>query len=349
MRVALLRALALGDMLCAVPALKAIRQAWPGAEIALIGLPWAKEFAARFDQYLDRFIEFPGYPGLPERATQIAELPGFFSAMQRESFDLIVQLHGSGRYVNEVVALCGARQSAGFFLPGDFVPCTEMFCPWPTVGLEIHRLLALVQFLGLPLAGEAIDFPLRDQDFAALEGIASEWRFAQQPYVVVHAGASVAERRWPASDFAAVADALEERSYAIVLSGVRHECEIAAKVASEMLHPSVNLCGQTNLGTLGALVARAALVVCNDTGISHVAAATGTPSVVISTGDNPARWAPIDRHKHRVLCRPEGISVGEVLRAAEGLLNRPFEVTRGPTSDEREWRQADSPAPAATV
>lgn len=320
-RVAILRALQLGDLLCAVPALRALRAALPEAQIVLIGLPWARWFVDRFNGYLDGFREFPGFPGLPERTPDIARIPGFLAEMQREPFDLAIQLHGSGPFVNPLTALFGAQRCAGFFLPGDYCPDPERFIPWPESGLEIRRLLSLVEFLGAPAQGEELEFPLRADDFARLHEVPEARDLELGAYVGIHPGASVGPRRWPVERFAAVGRTLADRGLTVVLTGTSAEAGLTAEVARAIGRRCVDLAGQTDLGSLGALVSGMRLLVCNDTGISHVAAALRVPSVVISTGDNPARWAPVDASLHRVLCHDSGVAVDEVLGQALELLD----------------------------
>ncbi len=312
-RIVVLRALQLGDMLCAVPALRALRAAVPDAEIVLIGLPWARWFVARFDRYLDGFCEFPGYPGLPEQAPRLDRIPLFLAEMQRERFDLAIQLHGSGSFVNPLTVLLGAHHCAGFFSPGDYCPDPDRFMLWPDHGLEIRRLVRLMEFLGAPAKGEHLEFPLREEDMEALHAIPEIRDLMPGSYVCIHAGASVAERRWPVERFAAVGRALADRGLEIVLTGTEAEAGLVRALADYLPGRCRNLAGRTDLGALGALLRRARLLVSNDTGVSHIAAALGVPSIVISTGNNPERWAPIDRSLHRVLCRAEGVDPSEVI------------------------------------
>src|SRR5262249_1133607 len=156
----------------------------------------AREFVARLDRYLDGFLEFPGFPGLPERPPLVDRFPGFLAEAQARRFDLAIQMHGSGSFVNPLTVLLGAKRCAGFYAPGRYWPDPERFLPWPDRGLEVHRLLALVRFLGAPDRGEALEFPLTDEDFRRLRSIEGMGELRPGGYACVHPGASVPERRW---------------------------------------------------------------------------------------------------------------------------------------------------------
>jgi ADP-heptose:LPS heptosyltransferase len=302
-RIAVVRALMLGDMLCATPALRALRHAWPDAELTLIGLPWARSLAERLAS-VDDFLAFPGWPGQPETpAADARMLRHWFGTCRRERFDLVLQMHGSGQRINAIVAAMGAKARAGFGLPtGD-----ADVLAWPRHGSEVERLLTLTDRLGLPRRGTHLDFPLNDADRDRAEQLCAPLHGRR--FVVVHPGSQLPSRRWAPERFAAVADALAERGLAIVLTGSVGERALTQQVAAAMRAPALDLAGCTSLWQLGALVEWASQVVCNDTGISHIAAALGTPSVVVANGSDVGRWAPADAQQHRVFwhdlpCRP---------------------------------------------
>jgi ADP-heptose:LPS heptosyltransferase len=309
-------------MLCAVPALRAIRSSFPDAEVVLVGLPWAREFVDRYRTLLDGFREFPGFPGLPEREPDFDRLPSFFEGIRAEGFDLSIQLHGSGSISNAVTAGFGARINAGFYEQGCACPDPATFLPYPGHGLELRRLLLLMEHLGIAPRGESLEFPIFDEDRVSAGRLVAGHALSPEGYACIHAGASVPERRWPLERFAAVADALAARGLDVVLTGAAGEVNLTAAVARAMRAPAIDLAGRTPLGTLAALIAGARLLVCNDTGVSHLSDALRVPSVVISTGDNPDRWAPAVGGLHRVLCRESGVAVGEVVAEAEDLLGR---------------------------
>ena len=307
-RIVVFRALMLGDLLCALPALRALKTGFASAEITLIGLPWARALAQRIP-YIDDFMPFPGHPGLAEAECDVRALPDFLAQVQARRFDLAVQLHGSDAIANPLVASFGARQSAGFCSPDAWVPedDAELYCAWPEQGHEIERLLTLTDHLGVPRRGTHLEFPIDDDDRQALQAL---WPDAgARPYVCVHAGAQLPSRRWDPRRFAEVADELAERGFAVVLVGSQAEVGLVGDIAACMRRTPLNLCGHTTLWTLGALIEGAELVVCNDGDVSHIAAALGRPSVVVSCGSDASRWAPLDRARHRVLaqqmhCRP---------------------------------------------
>ena len=309
-RVCVLRALQLGDMLCAVPALRSLRAGLPDAAIALVGLPWARSFVRRFHRYIDEFIEFPGHPAMPEQPPQPQLWADFVGAMRARRFDLALQLHGSGETSNEVVAAFGAGRCAGFCPVAEAAPDPATFLTWQVREHEVLRYVRLMRHLGLPDCGTELEWPRIEEDTAedatddTANHAAAGLPAAGKCYVCVHPGARLRSRRWPVARFAQVADRLAERGYSVVITGSTEEAPLAAELVQHMRASALNLAGKTSLGGLARLIERARLLVCNDTGVSHVAAAVGTPSVVVCCGADPVRWAPLDAVRHRVLHQP---------------------------------------------
>jgi len=336
-RVAVVRALQLGDVLCAVPALRSLRARYASAHITLIGLSWARDLLRLLPRYVDAVEEFPGFPGIPEVPFDARRLQAFLARIQTQPFDLALQLHGSGSHINEFTMLLGATKTAVFHRDGDVVPESGVGVPWPANGSEPQRLLALPLALGCPNTGLAMELDVPDADRAMLRAITGD-ALAPRSYVCIHPGARFPSRRWMPERFAEISDELAHRGFTIVLTGTAGEAPLTSAVRQSMCRPSVDLTGALTLGMLAALVKDAALVVCNDTGMSHVAAALATPSVVVASGSDVARWAPHDTARHRVLwhdvpCRPcmhltcptqhecaAGVSASDALAAAEQML-----------------------------
>lgn len=300
LKIAIVRALpGLGDFLCAVPAFRALRAAFPEAHITIVGLSSAREMVQRFNHYLDDWLEFPGFPGIPEVPFLPERTSAFLDQVKSFQFDLVLQMHGNGSCINPFIFQFGAKFNAGFFPATQSCPDSKGFLPYPEEGAEIERLLRLLEFLGVPPQGTHLEFPLKSLDWQSWFALA-EHRL-QDNYVCLHPGASVGDKCWLPEHFAQVADRLASQGWQIVLTGIQSEGRLTSAVAEGMRFPAINLAGQTCLGTLAILLKNARLLICNDTGVSHLADALQTDSVVIFSNSDSQRWAPLDRQKHRIV------------------------------------------------
>lgn len=319
--VVIFRALQLGDMLCAVPALRALRAALPHAHIALVGLPWAQQFAQRFSGYIDEFFAFPGHAALSEQPVKQDMSADFYQAIQSRRFSLALQMHGSGEISNGIVKNFGAEWAAGY-AAAESPGCDEFFYfPYPDAGPEPLRLLDLTTRLGAPPMGDHLEFPLNAGDWQELEQSGLGAGLRADAYICVHPGARFRDKCWPPQLFAHIADQLAlESGLTVVLTGSAKERDLACAVADHMKTPAVNAAGPISIGAMAALMSNARLLVCNDTGVSHIAAGLRLKSVVIFSKADINRWAPLDRQLHRCVQDPGGEKADEVLAQARWLL-----------------------------
>jgi ADP-heptose:LPS heptosyltransferase len=299
-KIAVFRALHLGDFICATPALRALRSRFPSAEITLIGLPWAEDVLRRLP-LVDRFEVFPGFPGVPETPYVPERTGRFLERMQRKEFDLALQLHGDGCVSNGFLTRLGARLSLGYSTASESDLRLTRVLPWIEEENEVRRWSRLVRLLGA-ISDDQVVFPIGPEEEVHARKLLDAASTDARPRIGIHCGAKLPSRRWPIERFASLGKALSEHAGAtLVLTGAEHERPLTARLRRELQGPVIDLTGRTSLGTLGGVIGQLDLLVTNDTGVSHIAAATRTPSVVLFGPSDPRRWAPIDRKRHRIV------------------------------------------------
>jgi ADP-heptose:LPS heptosyltransferase len=291
----------LGDLLCAVPALRAIRAAEPSAHVTFIGLPTGAWLAERFPGYIDRWLPCNTCPGLPESKPDPIAHERFLRAARAARFDLAVQLHGDGRATNSFTASLGATRWGGLRRPGtdEHNPLLAELRPERH---EIERCGDALCAVGITSHDTRLEFPIRAGDRDQLAAVVGT---LPATVAVLHPGASRPERCWSASSFAAVADHLASRVDRVVLTGSAAEVDVVASVSARTATPPIALAGRTSLGTLAALLAGARVVVSNDTGVAHLAGAVGTPTVTVFARSDRRRWA-VRGTNHRGVHGPNG-------------------------------------------
>jgi ADP-heptose:LPS heptosyltransferase len=331
----MVRASRIGDFICATPSFRALRAALPEAELVIITLPMLQDLALRLPHF-DRFEPFPGFPGIAEQLFEAPKTLRFFERMQRERFDLAIQLQGSGVYSNPFTLMLGAKATAGFVREEDLPGRLDAALPLPSAGHEIQRTLALPEFLGAPAQGKETEFPLVLEDHAGAEALL---KHVERPLIGLHPAARDATRRWPLEHFIAAGIELRRRyGGTLVLLGEPEERLSADRLSQRLGPPVLNLVGVTSLGVLGAVIAQLTLLVTNDSGPAHIAYALRTPTVTIFGGGDPMRYGPpfggpFRALVHEVACRPchdricpskyaclRGITAEEVTAAADQVL-----------------------------
>lgn len=320
-RIAVLRASAVGDFVMALPALEALRAAYPDAEIVLVGAPWHAGFLAGRPGPVDEVVVLPevtGMGGVQPDAPPADLLPGVLAGLRARDFDLAVQLHGGGAQSNPVVRDFGARCVVGLQAPGT--EPLDRCVPYRYYQPEVARCLEVVALAGAtPLgadgriavtAADIAEAAAAVPDAAGPDGagpdvagpdVAGPDAAGPSPLVALHPGATDNRRRWPPERFAVLAGELTAGGARVVVTGSAGERELVDTVVAGAGAPVWGLAGAMGLGGLVGLYSRCALVVSNDTGPRHLAQAVGTPTVGLFWCGNAINAAPDTRSKHRVL------------------------------------------------
>ncbi len=295
-KIAVLRAIMLGDFIISLPALYSLRRKYPKAEITLLARNWNVNFAKNRNLPFDRVIAIPESKGIndpPGFIENKKELETFFTAMQKEQFDIAIQLHGGGRNSNPFVQKLGAKLTIGTRTPDALK--LDKWIPYIFYQHEVHRYLEVMSLIGVNPSMIEPKLDVMPLDLKEAHTVID----TKSKYIVIHPGASDPRRHWGAENFAYIADKLAQKGYTVVVTGIESEKKIVDAVISNMQEEAINLCGKLSLSGLIGVLSKAQVLIANDTGPIHVARAIGTPTVGIYWFYNLVNWGPITRTWHR--------------------------------------------------
>ena len=286
----------MGDMVCATPCFRAVKETWPAAETALVTAPVNREVVAH-NPHLDRVFLFE--QGLWRRP---AALHRFLGQLRAFDADLAIVLNSVSFSVTS--AMLGLWSGAHRVIGGDSAPFGSDVAQAYSLRLaatpeldrhSVEHSLAPLQAVGITTTDlSTVVVPAPEQRREAADLTAR--LLPPGPFWALHPGAGKRQNLWPADRFAAVARrAAGAGRPVLVLHGPADGAALAAlriELADVVENTPVVIAPPLSVGTGAAVLERCERFLCNDTGIMHVAGAVGAPTLALFGPTEPALWKP---------------------------------------------------------
>jgi lipopolysaccharide heptosyltransferase II len=344
-RILCIRLDSLGDLLMTTPAMRALKVSKPDRTLTLL-TSRAGAIAARYIPEVDQVIEYeaPWMKATPIRKDSHKE-HAMAIELREKGFDaaVIFTVYSQSPFPAAFLCYLGdipLRLAHSFENPyqllTNWIPDKERL---DNRRHEVRRQLDLVQSVGALTQDETLSFKVPKQAYRSMSRkLRAVGLAVNDSWVVIHPGATAQSRRYPPAQFASAAEILsEELGLQVIFTGQKHEQALVESIQGTMQAKSFSLAGRLNLGELGALLASAPLLISNNSGPVHLAAAVGTPVVDLYALTNPQHtpWAVPNRvlnydvpckYCYKSVC-PEGhhhclvkVSPGQVVQAVQELL-----------------------------
>lgn len=298
-KIAVLRANALGDFIVTLPALKAIRSAYPDAEIVLLGKPWHKGFLIRGRTPVDRVIIVPVKKGIRTETNKTEdenEIADFLIQMQKEKFDIVLNFQGKGISANPFIKQFKAKITAG--LTCEESEKLDFSLDYYYYQSEVIRYIEVAKLIGATTFDPEPELNVLDQDELEIKEFMS---VLNKPYIILHPVAVDIRRMWPLENYAKLADEIKQKNFEIVFTGAAEDRTAIDGIITKMNSAAINACGNFSLGGLSALLSHATLMISADTGPLHLGRAVNVPTIGFYWAPNLINWGPLTRTIHHPL------------------------------------------------
>jgi heptosyltransferase-2 len=275
----------IGDTVMTIPALGLLRSAYPDASISLYTRPWA-EGVFRDADFIDEIVTISSNGVLAQA-----------SELRKHNFDLSILFPNS--FESALVAkLSGIPKRIGYSTQHRGLLLTEKvkIPEWKNEDHESRYYLNLVQHLsGSSAQRTDTELTVSEERRKAARGKLVEAGAREGKSIIGFGAGSTNSRakRWPTMNFALLADLLTDAGSAVFLLGAADESDVSAAVASAAKFQLTDLTGKTDLANATAILSELDLFVSNDMGLAHIAAAVGTPTIVIFGPTNDVTTRPL--------------------------------------------------------
>ncbi|HXJ93637.1 MAG TPA: glycosyltransferase family 9 protein [Terriglobia bacterium] len=288
----------LGDILCALPAMDAVRRAYPSARITLVtspgntGMPGARELLADAP-WLDELFVYHG-----EDIRTFCQRFRLIRQLRQKKFDVWMELPSSLATLpvllrNMLAArLSGARWGYGWTV-STIKWAARAQAEQKVFPNEVERLRLIVARCGIPTPPVRFPLTLTKQHAGAVDRMLRSSTTEGAPIVAIAPGAKRPANRWPLERYVEVGQALSRLGFHLLLVGGAGDEQACNWLASQIGSNALSLAGHTSALESCEALRRCAFVVCNDSGVQHMAAAVGTPCVsIFSAREMRGKWHP---------------------------------------------------------
>lgn len=294
MNLLVLRYRFIGDTILTVPFLRNLRRAYPGARIDLVVAPYSSD-VLRGIPYVDELIVYDPptiHADSGGRHRTLLSKARFVAELRKRRYDKAYVLKRS--FSSAAIAfLSGARERIGFDTEGRGFLLTRRV-PYRHDRHEVLNFLDVLRADGVPVVDDHLEAWVSPEEASAAEGFLAERGVAPgERIVAIHPFCANQTRAWHEDGFVAAANALRERSgVRIFLLGGTRDREMAGRIAREIRPAPVTAVGDTDLRQSMALLSKCALLICNDSGIMHLAAALDLPLIALFGPQSPVKFGP---------------------------------------------------------
>ncbi len=276
----------LGDVLLATPTLKAVKASWPAARLTMLVNRGTEEVVTG-NPNVDEVLVLDRGP--------LASQYKFAMAVRRRKYDLVIDLTDADRSAF-LSWLSGAPMRIGF----NVEQRSRGFCyttvvrPGPDVVHRVDRDCAALGPLGIRAKPDPPEMWINKQDHEAAEELLRRLEVDDvRPIAVLQPGARYWFKAWPPERFARLADHLAEtHGHQVLIAGSGQERQLAKTIRDAAKSRPAVMVGEATVKQFAAVLKRAVLLVGNDSGAMHIAAAMGTPVVALFGPSNPMEWGP---------------------------------------------------------